>query len=210
MRPALLLLLLVAVCPLPAAAQPKDPIGPFVADLRGIMVGLPTSAGWTPSLPADAVVPSRGFGLEGGVHAHLRKLGAATFGVGATYSWARGTTSALAESVPDVKTRATMLSPQLSFNFGHRLGWSYLSAGYGVVKVVSESAPIPGLPAVTVDSGWAGAINFGGGARWFISDRLGVGFDARWHKLSSRDATANTLAAMRTTMFRLAVGISVQ
>ncbi|MGE0461445.1 MAG: hypothetical protein AB7Q16_08755 [Vicinamibacterales bacterium] len=210
MRALSLVFLLLAVCAPPAAAQPKDPIGPFVVDLRGVVLGLPTSAGWTPSLPADAVVPSRGFGLEGGAHAHLKKLGAATFGVGATYSWARGTASALTESVPDVTTRATMFSPQLSFNFGHRLGWSYLSAGYGGVKVVSESAAMTGVPAAAADSGWVGAINFGGGARWFISERLGIGFDARWHRLSSRDATANAPAAARATMFRLAMGISVQ
>lgn len=210
MRTASVCLILLAVCATSAAAQPPDPVGPFVVDARGIMNGLPTTAGWTPTLPTDSVVPSRGFGLEGGGHVHLTKLGAATVGVGATYAWARGTAAPLVDTAPEVQTRVTMLTPQLSFNFGHRLGWSYLSAGYGAVKVVSESAAITGVPAATADSGWSGAINFGGGARWFITDHLGVGFDARWHRLGSREATATTPAAARATMFRLAVGISVQ
>lgn len=210
MRTASLALILLAVCAVPAAAQPRDPIGPFVVDGRGIMVGLPTTAGWTPPLPADSVVPSRGFGLEGGGHVHLVKMGAATLGVGATYSWARGTAAPLVDTAPEVKTRVMMFTPQLSFNFGHRLGWSYLSAGYGAAKVVSESAAITSVPAATADSGWAGAINIGGGARWFVTDHLGVGFDARWHRLSSREATSTAPAAARATMFKLAVGISVQ
>ncbi|MCC7031762.1 MAG: hypothetical protein IT179_02900 [Acidobacteria bacterium] len=210
MRTASLLALLLTAGALPVAAQPKDPIGRFVVDLRGVVVGLPTAAGWTPSLPAAAVVPSRGFGFEGGAHAHVRKLGAATLGVGATYSWARGTVSPEPDSLPEVRTRATLFSPQLSLNFGHRLGWSYLSAGYGAVKVVGDSVALADLPAAVADSGWSGAITLGGGARWFLSDHLGVGFDARWHRLSPRDATATTPAAARATMFRLAVGVSVQ
>jgi len=210
MRAARLLVCLLAACAVPAAAQPRDPVGPFVVDLRGVMLGLPTSAGWTPALPADGVVPSRAFGLEGGAHVHLFKMGPATFGVGASYAWTRGTATPLVDTAPEVRTRATLLSPQMSFNFGHRLGWSYLSAGYGAVMLVSESAPIADLPAATADSGWAGAINFGGGARWFVSDHLGVGFDARWHKLGTRAASAATPAAARVTMFKLAVGISIQ
>ena len=65
------------------------------------------------------------------------------------------------------------------------------------------------LSPTTADAGWGGAINFGGGARWFIGEHLGVGFDARWHKLGSRDATATTVAAPRATLFHIGVGISI-
>ena len=37
--------------------------------------------------------------------------------------------------------------PQLSINFGHKLGWSYLSAGYGATKVTSS------IDAVGTDAG---------------------------------------------------------
>jgi hypothetical protein len=210
MRTASLCLVLVAVCAAPAAAQPNDPVGPFVVDLRGVMTGLPTTVGWTPALPEDTVVPSRGFGLEASGHAHLLTWGPTTVGAGASFSWARGTAAALVETAPEVQTSVTAFTPQLSFNFGHRLGWSYLSAGYGGAKVVSTSAAITGVPAATADSGWSGAMNIGGGARWFVTDHLGVGFDARWHRLSSREATASAPAASRETLFRLAIGISIQ
>ena len=65
-------------------------------------------------------------------------------------------------------------------------------------------------PAALAESGWVGAVNIGGGARWFITEHLGVGFEARWHRLSSREATATSTAAPRATLFHLAVGFSIQ
>ena len=192
-----------------ASAQTSDPVGPFVIDLRGVMAGLPTQAGWLPVLPVDTVVPSRGFGLEGGGHVFPLRLGPARIGFGAALTVARGTATATAEGTPDVVTRSTTFAPQLSFNFGHRLGWSYLSAGYGAAKIVSESSNVGSVPGLTADSGWGGAMNIGGGARWFISERVGVGFEARWHLLSSRQASASTAATGRATLFHLAVGLSI-
>jgi len=107
-----------------------------------------------------------------------------------------------------VYPRSGTLAPQISFNFGHRDGWSHISFGYGLGKVSSEASG-GGLTPTTVDQGWGGAINFGGGARWFITRHLGVGFDARWHKLGSREATATSPAAIRTTLFQLGVGVTI-
>lgn len=192
-----------------AFAQAPDPVGPFVIDVRGLMAGLPTQQGWVPLLPADTSVPSRGFGLEGGGHVYPVRWGPVQVGFGAALTVARGTATATIEGTPDIVTRSTTFAPQMSFNFGHRLGWSHLSVGYGAAKVVSESAAVAGQAATTQDSGWGGAINFGGGARWFIADHIGVGFEARWHLLSSRTGAATTLAAPRATLFHLAVGLSV-
>jgi hypothetical protein len=94
-------------------------------------------------------------------------------------------------------------------NFGHRQGWSYLSVGYGAAKVASESQAVGTVPAATADAGWGGAMNFGGGARWFVTDHLGVGFEARWHLLSSRQGSASSPAASGATLFHLAVGLSI-
>ena len=210
MRGVCLALLSLLVCAPLASAQTSDPVGPFVVDVRGLMSGLPTATGWTPVLPAGTDVPSRGFGLEGGGHFYFAKWGPAMLGAGASFSTARGTATAVTVGTPDVKTSATTLAPQLSFNFGHRLGWSYLSAGYGGAKLTSESSTIAATPTAMAESGWMGAINIGGGARWFITEHLGVGFEARWHRLSSRDATATSLAAPRATLFHLAVGLSLQ
>lgn len=193
----------------PAFAQTSDPAGPYVIDVRGLMAGLPTQQGWLPVLPADTSVPSRGFGLEAGGHVYPLRLGAVQLGFGAAMTFARGTATATAEGAPDIVTKSTTFAPQVSFNFGHRLGWSHLSAGYGAAKIVGESTAVPTQPAAIQDSGWGGAINFGGGARWFIGDHFGVGFEARWHLLSSRAATAPTVAAPRATLFHLAVGLSI-
>jgi hypothetical protein len=193
----------------PAFAQTADPVGPFVIDARGLMAGLPTQQGWVPPLPGETSVPSRGFGLEAGGHVYPVRWGGVQLGFGAALTLARGTATATVEGTPDIVTRSTTFAPQVSFNFGHRLGWSHLSAGYGAAKIVSESTAVDAQPAGIQDSGWGGAINFGGGARWFVTDHVGFGFEARWHLLSSRTATASTLAAPRATLFHLAVGLSI-
>jgi len=159
------LAVLMALATSHAFAQTQDPVGPFVIDARGLMAGLPTQEGWVPTLPVDTVVPSRGFGLEGGAHLYSVRLGPARLGVGAALTFARGTATATVEGTPDVVTKSTTFAPQLSFNFGHRLGWSYLSAGYGAAKIVSESSSIATVPGITNDSGWrpaeARALNHG-------------------------------------------------
>ncbi len=210
MRPPVLLCIALVVCAAPAAAQSREPIGPFVIDLRGVSGGLPSAEGWTPIVPDGTVVPSRGLGFEGGAHIYLGMGRAVTFGFGASYSLTKGKSSPASEEAPVVTTTASTLAPQVSFNFGHRLGYSYLSVGYGGASITSESAALDALPAAREESGWTGALNFGGGARWFLTDHVGIGFDARWHRLSARDATATTLPAPGSTFVNLAVGISIR
>lgn len=202
-------LVVLLLWPAQALAQAQDPVGPYVIDVRGVMAGLPTQAGWLPVLPADTSVPSRGFGLEGGAHVYPLRWGGVQVGFGAALTMARGTARSTLEGTPDVVTRSTTFAPQMSFNFGHRLGWSHLSLGYGAAKIVGESSAIEGQPAVEHDAGWGGAINFGGGARWFIGEHLGFGFEARWHLLGSRAETATMVAAPGATLFHLAVGLSI-
>lgn len=203
-------ILALLVCAVPVLAQQRDPIGPFVVDLHGVSGGLPSSEGWTPIVPAGTVVPSRGLGIEAGAHVYFGFGRAVTLGLGASYSLVEGESTPEAETAPVVTTRVKTLAPQVSFNFGHRLGWSYLSLGYGRASVTSESQAVGTLPAALEESGWGSAINFGGGARWFVADHFGVGFDARWHRLSAREATATTLPAPRSTFFNLAVGVSIR
>jgi hypothetical protein len=210
MRASVFSLVALLVCATPALSQQRDPIGPFVVDLHGVSGGLPSAEGWTPIVPSGTVVPSRGLGVGAGAHVYFGFGRAVTLGVGASYSLVEGKSTPEAETAPVVTTRATTLAPQVSFNFGHGLGWSYLSLGYGRASITSESEPVGSLPAAREESGWTGAINFGGGARWFIAEHFGVGFDARWHRLSARDATATTLPAPRATFFNLAIGVSIR
>jgi hypothetical protein len=203
-------------------AQTRQPIGRFVIDARGASTGLPTDEGWTPTLPDNALAPSRTFGVDAGGHVYVLRLRGVTFGVGATLLMARGTTvapepvppSATApppvQTIPDVTTRWLSLAPQVSLNFGHALGWSYLSAGLGTTKVESEAA-IPSRSTVVFtprDSGWVKTINFGGGARWFIKERFGIGFDLRWYKLSIVPASATHPGAPRASTVTAGVGVT--
>jgi hypothetical protein len=144
-----------------------------------------------------------------------------TFGVGASLIAGKGSgesltitsgsgATATTSITPVVHTGITSLVPQLSINFGRRLGWSYLSAGVGRTKVTSRADAVGETPAITVPEAWNSALNFGGGARWFMKPRLGAGFDVRFVKLGSRSATETLSAAKRTQVWTISAGISIQ
>ncbi len=205
-------------------SRSRAPIPRVVADLQGLWGGLPSSAGWVPEVPALTPIPNRGFGIALGAHVYPLRFGKVTFGAGASVLTARGTgdpasvvvaatgtTVVTGEAtLPVVKTRTTSVVPQLSINFGHRFGWSYLSAGYGPVRIDSSASAIGTLPAASAPDGWNPALNFGGGARWFMKQHVGASFDVRFTKLSSRAATATAPFAKRTQIVNLLVGISLQ
>ena len=202
------------------AQQVREPIGRFVVDLRGTSAGLPGDPGWTPVLPADTETPSRAFGLDLGAHVYLLRFKSAALGVGATWDIARGTasppeipegtTTPVAQG-PSVTTRVTSFAPQVSLNFGHSLGWSYVSAGLGRTRVESSAEATSGtIQYVPVDSGWTKTINFGGGARWFVNDHVGVGFDLRWYNVSIVEPSATSRGAPRASLLTAAVGLSLK
>jgi hypothetical protein len=199
-------------------AQSKAPIGRFAADARVVSAGLPGDPGWTPAVPLNTVVPSRGLGIEVGAHLYVLRIRAATIGVGASWMTARATTAppevpqtgstAATSTFPDVSTRLTSIAPQLSLNFGHALGFSYVSAGLGRAKAFSEAALANSTVTFTPrDSGWVKTLNFGGGARWYINDHVGVGFDLRWHKLSLVAATNTRPGAPRASLIVAGAGV---
>ena len=182
-------LLILALAPAFAQAQvlTPEPPGPLVFDVRGTALGVPQTPDFYPDLPGDTIVPARGFGLEGGVHFYPWRAGKRSLGVGAELFWTRGSATPTANSstadgtitgiaLPDVAVTMRVLSPQASINFGTARGWSYLSVGGGAAWVRSEAARDSASRTVA-------DINAGGGARWFVSDHLGVGFDLRLHWL---------------------------
>jgi len=200
------------------AQQAKEPIPRFVVDVRGASAGLPAAVGWTPSVPASTELPSRGFGLDLGAHVYVIRVKSMAFGVGAAWDIARGqtsppeSTSTTTVVIPKVTTRVITLAPQVSLNFGHRLGWSYLSAGLGRTRVRSEAeAPTTGpLQYLPRESDWTKTLNYGGGARWFVNSHLGVSFDLRWHKVSIVPPSGSDPGAPRASLLTAAVGISLK
>lgn len=214
-----LLLLVVAV---PAAAQTREPIPMFAIDLHAATVGLPTAEGWIPvPVLGDTPLPGRGLGMAVGATVYPFRLGKAKVGFGAILSTGSGqgesltiTTGSGATATtivtPVVHTSVVNLAPHLSINFGHKLGWSYLSAGLGTTRVKSSADAVGTTPEIVIPEAWNQALNFGGGARWFMKEHLGASFDVRFVKLGSRAATATLPAAMRTQTWSISAGISIQ
>jgi hypothetical protein len=191
-RPLFAALLFALLVVSPAAAQTAEPVSGYVIDLRGVTSGLPKETAFFPGIPADTVVPARGFGFDVGGHVYLFRLGPSRLGVGANYVRGRGT-------VPGMASTFSTLAPQVSFNFGSRNGWSFLSAGLGRASVNTTLEGEEGTTEHDVEG--LSSLNFGGGARWFLMDRLAVGFDVRFHRVSG-DAKA--------TLTSLSVGFSVR
>jgi hypothetical protein len=206
----------------PASAQQSDRLPLFAIDLHAATVGLPQAEGWVPEVSADTALPGRTLtGLSGGATVYPFRAGLITFGVGASLIAGNGTSESLTivsgtgetattRVTPAVHTSIISLVPQVSINFGHKLGWSYLSAGLGRSRVSSFSEAVGPTPGTEAAAAWNQALNFGGGARWFMRPRLGAGFDVRFIKLSSRSATATSAGAKRTQMWNISAGISIQ
>src|SRR4029450_10199360 len=184
------------LCSLSATAQetqPEDlPIGRYVADVRFNFPKFKQDPGVASGIGVAAEnLPTRGFGMVVGAHWYPLRLGIVTLGLGGEVSRAsRGKTmNTGTETAPvevAVKTRFASVSPQVSFNFGARDGWSYISGGIGRSNLTTEH---PDHPLPSPESGIK-TINYGGGARWFFKKHLAVNFDIRFYAVNPQDATA--------------------
>ena len=215
------LVILILLIATPVSAQAPERLPWFTVDAHAATVGLPQAEGWVPEVSADTELPGRNWGLSTGVTVYPFRLGIITFGAGASVIVGKGSSQSLTitsgsgsnattRTTPVVHTGITSLVPQLSINFGRKLGWSYLSAGLGVSRVTSRADAVGSRPAIEVPEAWNSALNFGGGARWFMKPHLGAGFDVRFVKLGSRPATATLPAAKRTQVWNISAGISIQ
>jgi hypothetical protein len=205
----------------PVSAQQREPLPWFAVDLHAASIGLPTAEGWVPVVPADTPLPDRAWGFGGTATVYPLRFGIVTLGVGAGLSSGQGKSDAIeivegsgADEVtritPIVRTQVISLTPQVSLNFGHKFGWSYLSAGLGGSRVDSGADATGTAPQIIVPAVWNQALNFGGGARWFMKRRLGAGFDVRFIKLGSRAASGDIPAAKRTQMITFSAGVTIQ
>ena len=190
-RVSVLAPVLAALVTTGAAAQESRPVpGPFVFDVRGVMSGLPTAPGFYPPVDANTLVPERGFGFEAGAHFYLVSLGPARFGAGVSAYRTRG-------SIDGASAVLTGIAPQVSANFGTGDGWSYLSAGYGPMRL--ETSLDAAGDAVKSS---LSATNVGGGARWFLSRHLATTFDLRFFLGRGDEA--------RTTLFAASAGFAIR
>jgi hypothetical protein len=182
-----------------AQVEPGPP-GPYIIDLRGTMVGVPSAGEFYPTLPPTTTVPGRAFGFDVGGHVLGPRLGGSRIGIGANALFVRGQVGP-----PDVSVRLTAMAPQVSFSFGSADGWSYLSGGYGMGRV-STRVSVSGSPDAELGTGMVGTLNFGGGARWFVKPRMAAGFDVRFLRFGA-SGDDGTPATMRVA---LSVGVSLR
>ncbi len=195
--------------PAVATAQGVEPIGRFVVDVRG---SIPLY-GQNEQLAANEglfsfQLPSRGLGIDVGGHLYPLRWHGITFGVGISLLTSAGERAAGENDPvvggPTVRTTFAAISPQLSFNFGSKDGWSYLSGGSGVSRL-------------TISTGAQGnesrrrarTINYGGGARWFVKRHLAFTLDLRFYAISPQPATeAGETATPRMTLMVINAGVS--
>jgi hypothetical protein len=196
----------------PASAQQapeKLPIA--VVDVRGFYTGLGQDVVTASDLQVSSdQLPGRVFGGAVGVHVYPLRKGSFALGVGGEGVLAGGRAqraeTATAPAGPIVQQQLRGFSFQLSLNFGHRDGWSYLSAGTGPMKFASylgETRP-------TDDPPRSSTINLGGGARWFFKSHLAFTFDIRFYQTRPENAFGAYAARARNQLMVMSGGISIR
>jgi len=202
---------LLGLAPAAAVAQPlpRDPLSPYVVDVRGAIPFLGQSEQTAASLGvAPTQLPGRGLGVAAGAHVYpIRRRGWA-IGVGGEWLFSRGSFDLVpvdeATPVRTIARRFESLSGQLSLNFGHRNGWSYLSGGAG--PLVFDTWEQPGSP----DGARAMTLNYGGGGRWFTRPRLAFTFDVRFYATRPAEPTEVVGARGKQTVMVITVGVSIR
>jgi hypothetical protein len=193
--------------------QPEDlPIGRYVADARLHFPKFKQDPAISGALGvATDNLPTRGLGFVFGAHFYPLRLGILTLGLGGEISKAgrNNTKNTGSEAAPvdvTVNTSFSAVSPQVSFNFGARDGWSYISGGLGWSNLTSqrEDHPLP-PPEKGIKT-----INYGGGARWFFKQHLAVNFDIRFYAVNPQLATATRPGYPRMTILSMCGGLSVR
>jgi len=206
----LILALIVLGAAAPAFAQQKEPIPIFVFDARGAFALLKTDPVTAETLGVTTEdLAGHGFGVVGGLHFYPLRRGGFALGIGAELFLSRahrqnfdvdGTTPL----GPEVRRQLHSLSGQLSFNFGHRQGWSYISAGMGPTgfdPYLADTLP-DGLQPAT--------INFGVGARWFNNEHVAFCLDLRFYQTEPAVPTLVVGGRERQSVVVFSAGISLK
>ena len=199
----------------PAAAQQNEPLPPFTADLRGIFARHKVEPDIAKGLEVEnANLPVRSFGLVGAAHVYPVRGRRVSLGIGGNVVFARGSRTleiveagvATPAKGPTVRRHFTAFSPEISLNFGHRNGWSYVSGGvFGQSKLYLDRADAPAAGAP-----YRKTLNYGGGARWFTTDHVAFSVDFRWYSVAEQPPTAGVVFQPRTTLLVLSGGISIK
>lgn len=196
--------------PVVVPVPPPRPVSGFVVDARGVLAKFgqrPDTAAALGVNPED--VPGPGLGVSAGAHVYPLRLGRVALGIGGEVVLARRGRQPIDGSGepdgPDLTSRLLTFSPQVSANFGNRNGWSYVSVGMGTASFETWASDDEN-PDRRVR-----AINYGGGARWFMSSHVAFTIDLRFYAISPGLADeANPIARPRARLMVLSAGISAR
>jgi hypothetical protein len=182
MRLAALVLTTIAAAASPVFAQLPKPLPVGVIDLRGFTTSFGQDAATAQDLAVSkTAMPKHGVGGVLGIHLYLLRAHKVALGIGGEGVLARA--SATPKDSAGVPTGVTIhqelqgLSGVLSLNFGHRDGWSYVSAGMGPLLFASYQGvkPVDRPPVQNT-------ISLGAGARWFASRHVAFCFDLHFYQ----------------------------
>ncbi len=197
-------------CAVPRAvdAQPRESIGRLVLDLRGSFVPFGRNAEFAELRGfAGPQTPGLGLGFEAGAHVYVFRWKAITFGLGGSvHSSAANQRPGERSPDPDgpsIRKRFTAFASQLSFNFGGRNGWSYISGGLGPSRLLLHSVDTKAPMARSSNT-----LNYGGGARWFNSEHLAFSIDLRFYAISPLQQMDDDPGSPRMTIMVLSIGAS--
>lgn len=200
----------VSVASTPARAQVVRPIPAAVFDIRGFYSGLGQDPITAKALGIEATtMPKRGLGGVAALHFYPVRGKKISLGLGGEGILARGHAQ---QKDPDTKLptaaavnqRLLGLAGMISLNFGHRNGWSYLTAGMGPLSFVTYTGDTkPTDPAPRKRT-----LNMGGGARWFSNAHVAFTFDVRYYLTRPEDPIAGYPGRQRVKLTVLSAGIS--
>lgn len=200
-----------------SAQQQKEPLPVFAGDLRFVFARHKTEPSVATELDVEpGNIPTRSYGLMGGGQVYALRGKKIALGVGGTLLLAggsrtldltetSGTTTTTTKS-PTVQRHFRAITPEISLNFGHRNGWSYISGGFlGQSRLYLDRADAPASDAPNRKT-----LTYGAGARWFTNNHLAFAVDVRWYSVAEQPASAatNLVSEPRTTLMVLSAGIS--
>lgn len=206
-----------------AQVQEKFEIPPGVVDVRLSFARF----GQSPELAGVYTLvaqelPGHGWGIEMGGHLYPFKYRGLTIGVGGAIVTAGGRRNpgvpvSGRSQAPNVHTRfstgfarrdafTAFFNPQLSFNFAGSNGFSYVSGGLGTARLtIGIDGVEPDRPSASPKT-----INYGGGARWFITPHVAFTFDVRVYAISPVVVEGFGLVNPRMNLVFVSAGMSMK
>jgi hypothetical protein len=194
-----------------AAAQKPGRIPAAVFDVRGFY----TPFGQDPTTALNLHVgpqalPTRGLGGVVDVQVYPLRRQRFAIGIGGEALLAHAHAQATDETglpIGDpVHQRLRGIAGSFSLNFGHRDGWSYLTAGMGPMSFstyLGDQAPAAPPPTQMT-------LNLGGGARWFATKHLAFCFDVRFYQTKPEVITPSYPGRQRSNLRVLSAGIALR